>query len=165
MAKCGTRTLYGCARWWCLLVAVGLGWGCSGQSDATKRQLELLNERVLILQNDRDRLVERVDALEQHTVAAPPSVAMAQPHARPRLKVVHLAPDNTVSEERTSDDGDNAASEASVPDGEKAEASSDTGDALPNVAQRDTNLEQERVVLYGEGQSSGVRQPSSQELR
>ena len=74
--------------------AVGsCAFGCAGQVSETDRQLQRLQERVAILQNERDRLDERRQALEQQRELwlhqAPASEARAELQ-RPPLKVVRL---------------------------------------------------------------------------
>lgn len=70
--------------------------GCAGQSSETERQLQRMQERVAILQNERDRLDERVSALEQqqdlllHERAQTQTSSLLQ---RPALKVVRLEPE------------------------------------------------------------------------
>jgi TolA-binding protein len=70
--------------------------GCAGQSSETERQLQRMQERVAILQNERDRFDERITALEQQQEvwsqerASDRSGALLQ---RPALKVVRLEPE------------------------------------------------------------------------
>lgn len=154
MAKCVTRTLNGRARLW--VMVAGFGFGCASQTDETKRQLETLNERILILQNDRDRLVERVDALEQHggrpVAVAPVSAATT----RPMLTVVRLAPE--VEDKQTQPEA--AANEPTASESEPG-ATVELPSEHPALAPAESP---QRVVLYGEGQVSGVREPKIQEL-
>lgn len=117
--------------------------GCSGQTAETKRQLETLNERLLILQNDRDRLAERVDALEARISRPEVAVAEESPAAaagRPSLKVVRLEPTPGVTPGEL---GAEVLGEQSQP-------------ASPSPTMN-TGSDEPKVVLYGEGTSSGVR--------
>jgi hypothetical protein len=157
MAKCVTRTLDWRAGFWIVVATGGIGFGCASQSEETKHQLDTLNERILILQNDRDRLVERVDALEQHQVPGVQVTSMPSAPSRPSLKVVHLSPPATdpSADEKT----EAAADTESVQPDRSVVAEAPT--EQPVVPSADTT---QRVVLYGEGQVSGVREPGSQEL-
>lgn len=70
--------------------------GCAGQSSETERQLQRMQERVAILQNERDRLDERVSALEQQQDLFLRERAQTQTSSllqRPALKVVRLEPE------------------------------------------------------------------------
>lgn len=138
-------------RWLGYTVLVGLSLGCSSQSAETKRQLETLNERLLILQNDRDRLVERVDALEaQLTKPAGETGASTTASGngvRPLLKVVRLEPSPAAGGETPVDASKAAPSPAGSP-------------ASVEVAEGPSPSEPQ-VVLYGEGSTSGVR-PSAE---
>ncbi len=136
----------GCVSLW------GLALGCSSQSSETKRQLETLNERLLILQNDRDRLVERVDALEAR-VSKPSGEADETDvgtnfAGRPPLKVVRLEPAPNAETE----------SNANAPEG----SAPTDGVAAPSKAVDNggVNADEPKVVLYGEGGTSGVRASS-----
>lgn len=117
--------------------------GCSGTSAETKRQLDSLNERLLILQNDRDRLVERVDALESqvsHDGRSPEGSDEQVSNGaggRPALKVVRLEPAPP-----------SAADQPPSPE------------AAPEPA-AGQGVDEPKVVLYGEGGTSGVR-PSTE---
>lgn len=137
-------------QWLGCTVLLGLSLGCSSQSAETKRQLETLNERLLILQNDRDRLVERVDALEsQLTKPAGETDAPAAASGsgvRPLLKVVRLEPTPVAESEAPA----NAAKAAPSPGAPVA----------VEVAEGPSSSEPQ-VVLYGEGSTSGVR-PSAE---
>ena len=147
---------------WILVAAGGLGLGCAGQTEETKRQLDLLNERMLILQNDRDRLVERVDALEQRHGSKVSVAPQSSAPTRPALKVVRLEPEGVEFDE--SDDSD----EPNAPSGAKANsapmnptAATESVSEHPGVAPAAEAAQ--RVVLYGEGQTSGVRESVNQE--
>lgn len=140
-------------RWLGATALVGLSLGCSSQSAETKRQLETLNERLLILQNDRDRLVERVDALEAQQ--AKPQREMDDESAatatgtRPLLKVVRLEP-------ATGGAGETSANAAKSPSNEAAVA--------PVEVAGGPSAGEPQVVLYGEGSTSGVR-PSAEGVK
>lgn len=141
----------------CPMAAQGLGVsmllmvvvGCAGQSAETQSQLARLNEQLIVLQNDRDRLVERVDALEARTTAAAP-VSDAGPKAdevitrRPSLKVVRLEPSASGETDGT------APSEADEPT--PVDASADFRDQPPK-----SDSDEPKVVLYGEGSQAGAR--------
>jgi hypothetical protein len=78
-----------------LLVAI-LG-GCSSGLDGVEKRLGSMRDEITALQNQNDRLVERVDALELRRVqaATPPAPAAAAKAAtteRPPLKIVRLVP-------------------------------------------------------------------------
>jgi hypothetical protein len=121
--------------------------GCAGQSEDTKRQLVSMNERLVVLQNDRDRLMERVDALESRFPS--PGVRQdeaATPHvapARPPLKIVRLEPAP-----------EGVAAEASA---EREPAPVDSPVAPPAQTTASEVSHEPKVVLYGEGTTSGVR--------
>lgn len=124
--------------------------GCSSQSAETKRQLETLNERMLILQNDRDRLVERVDALEAQLGRPSDDTeqadAEAGPPGRPPLKVVRLEPTPDSDAEARSP------APAKEPGRDQSEPASGAGSQAAGVGP-----DEPKVVLYGEGTTSGVR--------
>ncbi len=69
--------------------------GCAGQSEQTKKEIQGLQDRVAILQNERDRFDERLSALEQQQQilmsAAKASVVPAA-NETPPLRVVRLTP-------------------------------------------------------------------------
>jgi hypothetical protein len=72
--------------------------GCAGQSSETERQLQRIQERVAILQNERDRFDERLIALEQQQDlwrAERGHAASATLSQRPALKVVRLEPEQS----------------------------------------------------------------------
>jgi hypothetical protein len=75
--------------------AIGLA-ACGGNQEATKRQLQKLQDEVRRVQNTADRLEERLAALELRNVPGVATEARksdeAQPIYRPRLKVIHMAP-------------------------------------------------------------------------
>jgi hypothetical protein len=156
MAKCVTRKLQWRSRVWVMVAASGFGLGCASQSDDAKRQLESLNERILILQNDRDRLVERVDALEQHHDPALPAPVAVTP-TRPTLKIVRLEPQTP--DQETSDQ------QAVADEANTNRGSEQTPIVESSEQQNTTPIEPtQRVVLYGEGKVSGVREHANQEL-
>jgi len=83
-----------------LLCAVALGFfsGCASDSDAVEKRLSQLREDIRKLQNDNDRVSERLEAVElrQAQLAAsqnaPAPGKEAETVSRPRLKVLHLTP-------------------------------------------------------------------------
>lgn len=76
--------------------------GCAAQSSSYQQRLEVLQDKVLILQNERDRFEERLIALEtrlENQGAGSPQAASATGEPRPaadsapaNLPVVRLAP-------------------------------------------------------------------------
>ena len=72
--------------------------GCGG-SDRLKKQVSALESEITAMRADQDRLEERLSAVE--LAAQVPKTAAAAPTAerveRPRLKVIHLAPEDTES--------------------------------------------------------------------
>jgi hypothetical protein len=77
---------------------VGLS-GCAGAHEATAKQVSALQDKVAILQNERDRLDERLSALEeqQRVLVADRRGEIPTPNAesRPLLEVVRLEPPQT----------------------------------------------------------------------
>lgn len=144
-------------RWLGGLSLLPLSVGCAGQSEDTKRQLVSMNERLVVLQNDRDRLMERVDALESRVPSLGPTQdEVAAPNvspSRPPLKVVRLEP--------TMEDG--ARPDVSTETQTRAEDSPEgSSTATPLAAPTPAEASSEaKVVLYGEGTTSGVR-PSAE---
>lgn len=148
-----TLSWLGCAA------LLGTALGCSSQSAETKRQFETLNERLLILQNDRDRLVERVDALEAQL--GKPSRQSDEPEAtaatggRPPLKIVRLEPtpgsdaDAPARQPGADTLGEQGASSNGANSGANPGANPGVGPGA--------NPDEPKVVLYGEGTTSGVR--------
>lgn len=137
----------GCAGLW------GVALGCSSQTAETKRQLETLNERMLILQNDRDRLVERVDALEAQ-IGKPSgereeTAATSSASGRPALKVVRLEPTP----------GSDAETQVAKPGAEGPAEPAEPAEGANGAAAHPVgvNPDEPKVVLYGEGTTSGVR--------
>jgi hypothetical protein len=67
--------------------------GCTAKNSAYEKQLAQLSENIMILQNERDRLEERIAVLEQQR----PGAESPRPGARgtvdrPQLRVVELRP-------------------------------------------------------------------------
>src|SRR5690606_1944124 len=130
------RKTFGLLSGAALLVAT---FGCSGQTAETKRQLDTLNERLLSLQNDRDRLMERVDALEargSRPEAVSSDAAVPAVSGRPSLKVVRLEPTPDVTP-NPSELGVHGIGERSQP--------------APASQATNTSSDEPKVVLYGEG--------------
>jgi hypothetical protein len=79
-----------------LLAAPLLAGGCGSGLSGVEQRLASMREEITPLQNQNDRLVERVDALELRQSRAAPPVSSAQPAAgvseRPPLKIVRLVP-------------------------------------------------------------------------
>lgn len=82
---------------WCAL-SLGLLSGCASESDAVEKRLSQLREEIRKLQNDTDRVSERLEAVELRQARAeaaqnaPRAVASSETVSRPRLKVLHLSP-------------------------------------------------------------------------
>ncbi len=80
-------------------VSLGLFSGCASDSNAVEKRLSQLRDDIRKLQNDNDRVSERLEAVElrqaQEVAArnAPKAPgAAAETVSRPRLKVLHLSP-------------------------------------------------------------------------
>ena len=72
--------------------------GCASDKDAVEKQLAKMHEDVTRLQNDTDRMAERLDAMEVRQSATPRAeerVARAETSSvsRPKLKVVRVEAD------------------------------------------------------------------------
>jgi hypothetical protein len=73
--------------------------GCASDSDAVEKRLAQLREEIRKLQNDSDRVGERLEAVELRQAreeaarSAPAPSPNADTVSRPRLKVLHLGPD------------------------------------------------------------------------
>jgi hypothetical protein len=81
-------------------VSLGLFSGCASDSDAVEKRLSQLRDDIRKLQNDNDRVSERLEAVElrqAHEVAARNAPKAPGPAAetvsRPRLKVLRLSPE------------------------------------------------------------------------
>jgi hypothetical protein len=71
--------------------------GCSSGLDGVEKRLSSMHEEITKLQNQNDRLVERVDAMEVRAAkAAGPGKVSSTPAAseRPSLKVVKVVPED-----------------------------------------------------------------------
>ncbi len=79
-----------------LLAAVGLG-GCSSGLEGVEKRLASLQDEITKLQNQNDRLVERVDAVEVREArqSQPKPAPAAASSERPSLKVVKVVPEDT----------------------------------------------------------------------
>lgn len=160
MAKSGERgSLSG---WLVCLALVPSTVGCAGQSAETDRQLAKMNERLMVLQNDRDRLMERVDALESQKPEVRPESNDAEASSgtlatRPRLKIVRLEPAPPTANGEMQAQGDGEDERPYVEGVDSPEPRGAGEEAMPvNVPSL-----QPKVVLYGEGTTSGVR-PSAE---
>lgn len=82
-----------------VLTATLLTAGCAAQSPTYERKLADLREKLLILQNDRDRLEERLKALErrQNALVVAQGKSVAPRQERRPLKVLRLSPDDSSS--------------------------------------------------------------------
>ncbi|HEV8244842.1 MAG TPA: hypothetical protein VGP93_03705 [Polyangiaceae bacterium] len=91
-------------------IALALLAGCAGNSDALEKRLASMRDDIRRLQNDEDRANERLEAVElrqAHADAAsarPAAQANAGTVTRPRLKVLHLAPDGEARDDQPSPD-------------------------------------------------------------
>ncbi len=145
-------------KWWLRLALVPLAAGCAGQSAETERQLATMNERLVVLQNDRDRLMERVDALETQKPGAgneaeDVSSLQGAPAQRPRLKVVRLEPALPSAAGETQTTAEVVTERSYV----EATGSPDPGGSQDEAVPASVPPTQPKVVLYGEGATSGVR--------
>jgi hypothetical protein len=73
-----------------------LGTACAAQSPTLEKQVAEMQDKVLILQNERDRMEERIAALEQ-TRRRPARQGSPNTSTRPRLKVVRVEPGGTTT--------------------------------------------------------------------
>jgi hypothetical protein len=75
--------------------------GCSSGLEGVEKRLSSMQDEIVRLQNQNDRLVERVDAMEVRDAKAaradkPAAAAKATPTSeRPSLKVVKVLPEDT----------------------------------------------------------------------
>lgn len=79
----------------CVTVAMLLG--CSSGLEGVEKRLSTMQDEITRLQNQNDRLVERVDAMEVREAKQASQVKAAQAPAaeRPSLKVVKVVPEDT----------------------------------------------------------------------
>ena len=87
---------------WVLGCAVALASlaGCSSGLEGVDKRLSAMHDEITKIQNQNDRLVERIDAMEVRQAkaenAAKPAVAVASNTSeRPSLKVVKVVPEDT----------------------------------------------------------------------
>ncbi len=86
-------------------LALALLSGCASNSNALEKRLADLREDIRRLQNDNDRVNERLEAVELRQVhaesaaAKPAAQARTTTVTRPRLKVLHLGPNGEPGEE------------------------------------------------------------------
>ena len=83
-------------------LSLGALLGCSSGLEGVQKRLSSMQDEITRLQNQNDRLVERVDAMEvrepktspagKSRPAGPPSAAASE---RPSLKVVKVVPEDT----------------------------------------------------------------------
>lgn len=79
------------------LAALGL-FGCSSGLEGVEKRLSTMQDEITRLQNQNDRLVERVDAIEVRDAKAVRSgkpAPAASNNERPSLKVVKVVPEDT----------------------------------------------------------------------
>jgi hypothetical protein len=79
--------------------------GCATSSDAIEKKLSTLREEIQKLQNDNDRVSERLEAIElrqarEEAKGSEVKTAKEEPGVvtRPRLKVLHLSPEGSPDE-------------------------------------------------------------------
>ncbi|MCA9593009.1 MAG: hypothetical protein KC776_06845 [Myxococcales bacterium] len=92
--------------------------GCGSNKDNVEKRLSELRDEIVRLQNNQDRLAERVMAVElarMQEPAAKPKAAAAERVERPPLKVIRLEPDAPAAaprepsaEEKSQDDASDA---------------------------------------------------------
>ncbi|HVJ20239.1 MAG TPA: hypothetical protein VM686_32715 [Polyangiaceae bacterium] len=142
-------------------VSLGLFSGCASDSDAVEKRLSQLRDDIRKLQNDNDRVSERLEAVElrqARTAAsqnAPKAAASAETVSRPRLKVLHLTP----GDENPTATG--AGSEPTNPEsgprmilkgqGKELELKQGAGDSSSRAAPREKNV----ALSQNEGASPG----------
>ncbi|HYP88421.1 MAG TPA: hypothetical protein VEQ59_09710 [Polyangiaceae bacterium] len=80
-------------------LGVALLGGCSSGLDGVDKRLSAMQDEIAKVQNQNDRLVERLDAVElrqaKSEVAAKPSAPVVSSSERPSLKVVKVVPEDT----------------------------------------------------------------------
>lgn len=91
------NTAFSGLRRWTVLAVLSSPWlaGCAG-SDGLKKQVAGLETQVTAMRADQDRLEERLAALELSATQTARSggAPAAERIERPRLKVIHLSPDD-----------------------------------------------------------------------
>lgn len=84
--------MLGCALWAALLG------GCSSGLEGVDKRLSAMQDEIIKVQNQNDRLVERVEAMEARqtkTESAKPTASAGKASERPSLKVVKVVPEDT----------------------------------------------------------------------
>lgn len=80
-------------------LAVALLGGCSSGLEGVDKRLSAMQDEIVRIQNQNDRLVERLDAMESRQAkaesAAKPAAPVAGVSERPSLKVVKVVPEDT----------------------------------------------------------------------
>jgi hypothetical protein len=79
------------------LLLAPLSFGCSSGLEGVEKRLSSMQDEITRLQNQNDRLVERVDAMEARATARPPAAQTpraAEVSERPSLRVVKVVPDD-----------------------------------------------------------------------
>ncbi len=129
--------------------------GCASQSPTYEQKLTELRDKITILQNERDRLDERlsaVESLQQELVGAqqPPAARTT----RPPLKMVVLKPDAAEAEGPT----DSAATDQPdsppevVPQGDSAANSPEAAPASAQANTQSAPSPSARPLISGQGQ-------------
>lgn len=125
--------------------------GCAGKSQALEKRLADLDTQLTQVQNENDRLAERVGSLELQRAAAPPPQAAASEEPavieRPPLKVIRVEPQARAVTEQ---DAERQGTPASGPDTSQS----------PEPA-----ADPKRPVLRLRGNKGGFRQGSGQPPR
>ncbi len=100
LGLCSTGSFSTGPSWWLCALVVSASLGTSacggGDADAMKKRIGTLQDELTLLQNDVDRLEERLATAEARPRVQPSAEAQAEAAAgtieRPRLKVIKLEP-------------------------------------------------------------------------
>jgi hypothetical protein len=127
--------------------------GCAGKSQALEKRLADLETQLTQVQNENDRLVERVGSLELQRAAAPPPQPAASDEPtvleRPPLKVIRVDPNQARAQ--TEQDAERQSTPAAGPDADSPSP--------------EPPLDPKRPVLRLRGNKGGFRQGSGQPPR
>jgi len=125
--------------------------GCAGKSQALEKRLADLDTQLTQVQNENDRLAERVGSLELQRAAAPAPQAAASDEPtvfeRPPLKIIRVEPQARAATEQ---DAERQGTPAAAPDTSQS----------PEPA-----ADPKRPVLRLRGNKGGFRQGSGQPPR
>jgi hypothetical protein len=117
--------------------------GCSSGLEGVDKRLSAMQDEIVKVQNQNDRLVERIDAMEarqaKSEASAKPAALAASSSERPSLKVVKVLPEDTSGMPSSPQVGTVAPGEAAddpsprpvikLRGGGKGESKSDKGDS------------------------------------